>query len=105
MKVEVVLTASDIAQEFVEAIEARDAGTFVLAMQFHPEQLLDEQPRGGAAGLEAESPRREEGTKATDANGLGRLVFDGNGPGGQDPLAAELGLELDGKNAKDAKRN
>ncbi len=33
------------ADQLTEAIEARDPSAFVLAMQFHPEQMLDEQPR------------------------------------------------------------
>ncbi|MBI5880383.1 MAG: gamma-glutamyl-gamma-aminobutyrate hydrolase family protein [Chloroflexi bacterium] len=32
------------ADRLTEAIEATDPGVFVLGMQFHPEQLLDEQP-------------------------------------------------------------
>ena len=69
-------------------------GTVVVVGDGEHLKLLDQQPRAGTAGLETQAAGREIGPQPANADRLGRVVLDGHGPGGQNALAAELGLEL-----------
>ena len=72
----------------------RRVGTVVMVAEGKLPQLLDQQPRAGAAALEAQAPGGQVGPQPADAHQLVGAVLQRPGPRAQHPLAAKLGLEL-----------